>query len=133
MIILQALKKWLGGACVWFTAASLVMLLIGILFLPNMDYIATLSYLLFFPFGLCMSCAGMLLRAERIAPTWRILLHFVITLASFILFVFLPSGVTLTLPFIFFFLLLFSIIYWIIIGVLHILRTKKQSGGSKRV
>ena len=129
---LQIIKEWLRGACVWFSATSLTMLLIGILFLPNMDYIASLSYLLFFPFGLCMSGAGQLMKLEKLSRALRRLLHFLIALLSFLLFVFLPANVSLTLPFIFFFLLLFSMIYWIAVGVLHILSTHQAAKGNNR-
>ncbi|MBE6589739.1 MAG: hypothetical protein E7643_06120 [Ruminococcaceae bacterium] len=127
MNALQFLKKWLCGACVWFTAVSLTMLLIGIIFLPGMDYIASLSYLLFFPFALCMSAAGMLTEAQKLAKGLRSLLHYLITLVSFVLFLYLPSGVTATLPFLLFFFLLLSMIYWIVFGVLHMLRIRRGS------
>ena len=131
MKTLQALKQWLCGASVWFTAVSLSMLLVGILFLPSMDYISTLSYFLFFPFGLCMSAAGMLRRVKPIPLALRNLFHYLITLASFILFVYLPSGANLSLPSVFFALLLFSMIYWIILGGLHMLFLHRRSKESK--
>ncbi len=134
MKAIQALQKWLCGAAVWFTATSLSMLLVGIIFLPSMDYISSLSYLLFFPFALCMSAAGMLRGSKRLSLALRNLLHYAITLAAAVLFLFLPSGVSLTLPFAFFLLLLFSMIYWIILGVLHMLtrRSKEQNKNETR-
>ncbi len=129
---LQILKKWLRDACVWFTVLSLSMLLIGILFLSDMDYISTLSYLLFLPFGLCMSAAGLLLSVQRLSTFLRWLFHYIITILSLVLFLVLPSGTTFSFPMAFFFFLLFSMIYWISVCVIHILRTNKKSGEQKR-
>ena len=126
MKTLQLVKKWLCDACVWFTVASLTMLLIGILFLPSMDYIASLSYLLFFPFGLCMSAAGLLREIKQLSSALRNLLHYLITLASLILFIVLPAGFAPTPSFAFFALLLFSMIYWIILGALHMLSLHRR-------
>ena len=129
---LELLKKWFCNTCVWFTCLSLVMLLIGILFLPNMDYISTLSYLLFFPFGLCMSAAGLLMDVKRISIFWRLLIHYTVTMLCLVLLLFLPSGVSLSFAMAFFFFLLFSIIYWVGACVIHILRTNRRNGEQKR-
>ena len=119
----NVIKSWLHGACFWFTVISLIMLLFGMMFSKNADYVATLSFLLFFPCGLCLSAAGLLYRNERIGKGLRRLLHYAITLLSFVLFVWLPSGATATFPFILLLLLLLTAIYWLIVLVLHILRS----------
>jgi len=128
----NTIKTWLRGACFWYTLTSLFMLIFGMMFSTNANNVSTVSFLLFFPCGLCLSAAGMLYRYEKIGKGVRRLLHYLITMISFIVFVWLPSGATATFPFILLLLLLITAIYWLILLALHILHTfVKRLGGGK--
>ncbi len=124
MNALQSVKKWLSRATVWFTVLALVTLLFGLLFLPEQDHVNAISFLFLFPFSLCASAAGLLWKQKTLAAVWRFLLHYLILLASLFLFVILPAGVNLSVPFWIFMLLLFTVLWWISRGVVHILETK---------
>ena len=121
---LQSLKNWLLRASVWFTVVSLTVLLFGALFLPDQEQVSVYAFLFFFPFSLCMSAAGMLQKVRSIPTGWRLLLHYVITLASAILFLLLPAGSNASVPFWIFFVLLFTVLWWISRGVVHILHVR---------
>ena len=127
----NTIKNWLRGACFWYTLISLFMLIFGLMFSKNANNVSTVSFLLFFPSGLCMSAAGMIYRNEKIGKSLRLLIHYLTTLLTFILFVWLPTGVKHTFPFILLLLFLITAIYWLIYLALHILRTfiKRLSGG----
>ena len=116
------LKSWLRGSCVWFTFISLAMLIFGMMFSKNANYVATLSFLLFYPCALCLSAAGLLYKNEKLGKGLRRLLHYLITLLAFILFIWLPSGASVTFPFVLLLFCLLTAIYWLIVLALHILR-----------
>jgi hypothetical protein len=117
------LKPLLRGSCVWFTAISLAMLIFGMLFSKNADYVATVSFLLFYPCAICLSAAGMICKNEKIGKGLRRLLHYLITILAFVLFIWLPSGATASFPFVLLLLCLITAVYWLIALVLHILRS----------
>ena len=116
------LKSLLRGSCVWFTAISLAMLIFGMLFSKNADYVATLSFLLFFPCGLSLSAAGLIYKNEKIGKGLRRLLHYLITILAFVLFIWLPSDASVTFPFVLLLFFLLTALYWLVYLVLHILR-----------
>lgn len=119
---MKPLKTWLTNGCIWYTFLSLSMLLIGMLFSTNANTVSAVSFLLFFPCGLCMSAAGMLLRSNVLRKGIRHLLHYLITLVAFLLFVWIPSGTTATPAFLLFFWLLLSALYWLLFLALHLFR-----------
>ncbi|MBQ8311430.1 MAG: hypothetical protein IJX80_10510 [Clostridia bacterium] len=119
----NTIKVWMRGACFWYTLISLGMLIFGLMFSNNANNVTTVSFLLFFPCALCISAAGMLCRNEKIGKGLRALLHYLITVFAFVIFIWLPSGATATFPFILLLLLLITAIYWLIRLALHILRS----------
>ena len=87
------LKKLITGACVYYAAASLIVLVTAALIRGDLNgTVAALNYLMLFPFGLALSAAGMLVRCGRLPGWGRWLLHFLITLAAFFCFLWLPSN-----------------------------------------
>jgi hypothetical protein len=88
--------------------------------LPEEDHVTALSFLLFLPFSLCAALAGMLWESGMRA-VWKYLSHYAIFLAAFLLFILLPSGASLSVPFVIITLLLFSVLWWASRGVVHIL------------
>ena len=119
-------KTWLHRGTVWFTVLSISTLLFGLLFLPEQDHVTALSFLLLFPFSLAASAAGLLFRSKSLRAVWRYLLHYLILLASLLVFVLLPSGALSSSSFVIVLLLLFTVAWWISRGVLHILTTKMR-------
>ena len=115
------IKQWLVGGCVWYAIVSLIFLIIDIA-LSNTDamhVISSTSFLLIFPFGLSMSGAGMLYRSKL--PRWsRILLHYIISVVSFLLFMLLPAGSVSSGVYVLLMLVLLTVIYWILVALVHI-------------
>lgn len=115
------IKQWLVGGCVWYAIISLIFLIID-LALSNTNathVISSTSFLLIFPFGLSMSGAGMLYRSKL--PRWsRILLHYIISIVSFLLFMLLPAGSLSSGVYVLLMLVLLTVIYWILFALVHI-------------
>ena len=125
MKILKILAKWLQGACVWYSCATLLLLLVWLCIPDLTKNIHPVAFLLFFPFGLCMSGAGLLMQIQKIPVYFRWLLHFAIFLVSFILLIFLPAQSAAASPMssgsIFVFIVLLSVLYWLIFLPVHLL------------
>ena len=121
---MKLLKTLLTRAAVWFTVISLITLIFGLLFLPDEDHVTALSFLMFFPFGVCAAAAGMIFGDSRIPTVWRYLSHYAIFLVSLILFVILPAGVSLSAPFWVVTAILFTVLWWISRGLVHILKAR---------
>ena len=120
------LKKWIVNGCVYFTAISLIMIVIKLLLdgSENAGRIHTGSFLLFLPFGLCMSAAGMLFSSQHL-PSWaKYLLHFAITDLSLFLFLWLPANSSVQASTGLIMLALISILYWIFLGLVVWIRSR---------
>ena len=115
------IKQWLVSGCVWYAVISLIFLIIDIA-LSNTKathVISSTSFLLIFPFGLSMSGAGMIYKGKL--PRWsRILLHYVISVVSFLLFMLLPAGSTSSGVYVLLMLVLLTVIYWVLFALVHI-------------
>ena len=115
------IKQWFVGGCVWYAIISLIFLVIDLI-LSNTNaihVISSTSFLLIFPFGLCMSGAGMLYKSKL--PRWsRILLHYIISIVSFLLFMLLPAGSLSSGVYVLLMLVLLTVIYWILFALVHI-------------
>ena len=119
-------KKWLADACVYFTAIALIMILGNLILngFKDADNIHAGSFLLFFPFGLCLSAAGLLFSSKSL-PSWaKYLLHFAITDLSLFLFLWLPSNSGAQASTGIIMLTLFSILYWIFLGLVVWIRSR---------
>ncbi len=126
---LGVLNVLLRGTCVWYTAISVCVLMINLLFAGSEHgYVDPLSFLLFLPFSLALTAAGMIRRAATLSAALRIFLHPVLSLGGFYLCIFLlyqinrkPSaGVVLAG------LVLIAVIYGIIMAILALLTRRKQ-------
>ena len=119
-------QKWLVGGCVYFTALSLLIILTNLLMTEGVATkgISPVSFLLFFPCGLCMSAGGMLLRVESI-PRWgRYLLHYIICVLAIFLMFYLPvsthsNAMTKLLMFI-----TLSVVYGVLFGAVMLVYTR---------
>lgn len=124
MKLFRFLQKWMRGACLWFTTISLCALVIGAMIPTSAPMLKITSFLLLFPFALSIAGANMLLRAGSPARWLRWLLHFGITLAAFLLFIWLPSNTAAQPATLLLLLVLFSVIYWILFLVIHTLHVR---------
>ncbi|MBQ9774009.1 MAG: hypothetical protein IJW30_05035 [Clostridia bacterium] len=127
MDFLKLLKKWLRSACVWYAVVSLLMLCIGVAVGSGSSVLSTKSYLMMFPFGLCMSAAGMLYRSAKIDRWLRILAHYAISIVAFLLFLLLPNenpAVPFKASFVLIMIVLLSVVYWLLFLFVHIFRKR---------
>ena len=114
------IKQWFVGGCVWYALISLVFLLIDVLATDGTHVVASTAFLLFFPFGMSMSAAGMIYKSKKL-PRWsRILLHYCISVVSFLLFMLLPAGSLSSGVYVLLMLVLLTVIYWILFALVHI-------------
>ena len=126
MKLWQNIKKWLCGGCVYFTAISLAIILINFMVANEADFgrINTVSFLLIFPLGLCLSAAGLLLRAKQIARWVRYLSHYIITVLSAYIFLWLPSNTAASPSTPLLMLVLFTVLYWIFFGLILLIKAR---------
>lgn len=117
----EKIKQWFVGGCVWYAIISLIFLIVdfALSYTNATHVISSTSFLLIFPFGLCMSGAGMLYKSKL--PRWsRILLHYIISIVSFLLFMLLPAGSLSSAVYVLLMLVLLTVIYWILFALVHI-------------
>lgn len=119
------IKQWLVGGCVWYAIISLIFLIIDLIISSKnaTHVVSATSFLMMFPFGLSMSGAGMLYKTKL--PRWsRILLHYVISVVSFLLFMLLPAGSASSGVYVLLMLVLLTVIYWILFALVHIFQVR---------
>ncbi len=117
---MKAFKKWLSGGCVYFTVIAL--------FLTSLDFlsdspgaISSASFLLIFPAALTISGASLLLHSD-VFPRWgRILCHYLLTVCAVFVFLYLLPKETVQPTKAMEMFLVFSIVYWILFLIIHIL------------
>ena len=123
----QLLGLWLRGGLLWYAVISLLWLAAGSATGVGDKHLVARSFLMLFPFGLCMSTAGMLFSTQKI-PRWlRVLGHYVITIVAFILFILLPNqndAAPFRGSFILILIVLLTAIYWLLFLLVHIFKTK---------
>ena len=115
------IKRWFVSGCVWYAVISLIFLIIDVVLSASdaTHVVSSTSFLLIFPFGLSMSGAGMLFRSKL--PRWsRILLHYGISILSFLLSMLLPAGSASSGVYVLLMLVLLTVIYWILFAIVHI-------------
>lgn len=118
------IKQWFTGGCVWYAVVSIIFLILDLALSKDATHvISSTSFLLIFPFGLSMSGAGMIYKSKL--PRWsRILLHYTISVVSFLLFMLLPAGSASTGVYVLLMLVLLTVIYWILFALVHIFATR---------
>ena len=104
------IKQWFTGGCVWYAVVSIIFLILDLALSKDATHvISSTSFLLIFPFGLSMSGAGMIYKSKL--PRWsRILLHYTISVVSFLLFMLLPAGSASTGVYVLLMLVLLTVI-----------------------
>ncbi len=122
---LQILGKWLTGMCIYFTIFAVPFTLIGLLISSDPQKSIELgSYMLFLPAAACISGGGILLSSRSI-PKWiRILGHYLITVLSVILFIWLPNNTIARSSTAIILFVGFSALYWLIFGLVQLVRKR---------
>ncbi|MBQ8432042.1 MAG: hypothetical protein IJX28_04070 [Clostridia bacterium] len=123
---LLSFKRWICNACVYFTAISLFLLLVNLAMTgtDSETAVTPTAFLLIFPASLLMSAAGILLALQAL-PRWaRFLGHYGITTLSFFLFLWLPAGSFARPSTTLIVVVLFSIIYWFLFLMIHLVRSR---------
>ena len=110
------LKKLFTVACVYYSVFSLLLLLISAIAAGGTEgkIIGVLNVLLLFPFAFSLSGAEFLRKSSKLSGAVRMLLHYLIFAAAFLLFLWLPSQTNKSILNAFFTLLLITVIYWIV-------------------
>ena len=116
----QKIKQWFIGGCVWYAVVSIIFLILDLALSKDATHvISSTSFLLIFPFGLSMSGAGMIYKGKL--PRWsRILLHYAISVVSFLFFMLLPAGSASSGVYVLLMLVLLTVSYWILFALVHI-------------
>lgn len=82
-------RAWLLNACAWYTALTVLILIITLLMGGGDKALQPLQCLLFLPLGLCLSGAGLLRRAPLHGGVY-VICHALLTIGGIFLFGFLP-------------------------------------------
>lgn len=119
--------SWIRGGCVYYTLLSLFMILLNIALSGSEAAsrgINLEAFLLFFPCGLGISAGGLLLKWERL-PRWaRGISHYLCTVLSIFLFVWLPINPSARASTVLIMLLAFTVLYWILFFLVHLTRRR---------
>ncbi len=120
------LKRLFTGACVYYSAFSLALLLINVVLAGGTDgrVIGVLNVLLLFPFSLALSAAEFIRKNDKLSGAVRMLLHYFIFTAAFMLFLWLPSKTSKSVINVLLTLFLLTVLYWLTYLICHF--TKKR-------
>ena len=121
---MKKIKTWIAHACVYYTAFTLMLILVKLLIdgVGGAGVINTVAFLLLFPCALAFAFAGELLKSS-VLPRWsRILLHYLIAMLSVFFFLWLPSNTSASPVTILLLLVLLSVLYWIVFGLIVLIR-----------
>ncbi len=86
------IKKLITGACVTYTVTSF--LLLFIFFIINADLTRGLqprAMIFIFPFSLCFSLANLIYKKTALRLSFKVILHYFLTVGGVLLFLFLPN------------------------------------------
>ena len=124
MKIWKNLKKWLAASCVCFTAITMFMILLPMIGSYAEQAINAKQVLRTFPCSLCLGAAWWIWWLEKPARWGKILLHYSIHVLSIFLFLYLPVSLSGQPAARFLMLVLLSVIYWVIFGIIALIRSR---------
>jgi hypothetical protein len=116
------IKRLLVGACVYYSVFSLMLLIINVIINGQVagSALSVPNVLLLFPFSFSLSGAEFIRKSEKLSGGVRMLLHYLILAAAFLLFLWAPSNAQKTIQSALLLLFLESIVYWIVYAVCHL-------------
>ena len=116
------IKRLFIGACVYYSIFSLLLLLINVIINGKVagSVLSVPNILLLFPFSFSLSGAEFIRKSDKLSGGIRVLLHYLILAAAFLLFLWFPSNAQKTLQSAFLLLFLESVVYWIVFAICHL-------------
>ena len=116
------IKRLFIGACVYYSIFSLLLLLINVIINGKVagSVLSVPNILLLFPFAFSLSGAEFIRKSDKLSGGIRVLLHYLILAAAFLLFLWFPSNAQKTLQSAFLLLFLESVVYWIVFAICHL-------------
>lgn len=129
---MKLLKKILVNGCILYTCISLLLLIVNLIATSAMGDsldkapIPALTFLLLFPFGLAIASANQLLGSASLDRMLGRLLHYLITVLSLWLFLWLPSGTNARAATVLVLFALVTILYWAAVGILALIKGRYQ-------
>ena len=116
------IKRLFIGACVYYSIFSLLLLLINVIINGEVagSVLSVPNILLLFHFAFSLSGAEFIRKSDKLSGGIRVLLHYLILAAAFLLFLWFPSNAQKTLQSAFLLLFLESVVYWIVFAICHL-------------
>ena len=116
------IKRLLVGACIYYSVFSLVLLTINVIITGQVagSVLSVPNVLMLFPFAFSLSGAEFIRKSDKFSGGIRVLLHYLILAAAFLLFLWFPSNAQKTIQSALLLLLLESVVYWIIFAICHL-------------
>ena len=116
------IKRLFIGACVYYSIFSLLLLLINVIINGKVagSVLSVPNILLLFPFAFSLSGAEFIRKSDKLSGGIRVLLHYLILAAAFLLFLWFPSNAQKTIQSAILVLFLESIVYWIVFAICHL-------------
>ena len=116
------IKRLFIGACVYYSIFSLLLLLINVIINGKVagSVLSVPNILLLFPFSFSVSGAEFIRKSDKLSGGIRVLLHYLILAAAFLLFLWFPSNAQKTIQSAFLLLFLESVVYWIVFAICHL-------------
>ena len=130
--LLQPLRRICMHTCCTYTILSLFLFLIGSSFPQFGNMIEVSDLLTIFFFSLLLSCANLILRYERMHIFLRVLLHYLVSAATFFVIFLLIAKKASGTTAIFSDMILFTFLYAIVIGVYLYLYFSLRAGAPKK-
>ena len=123
------IKRLFIGACVYYSIFSLLLLLITVIISGQSSgsILSVPNILLLFPFSFSLSGAEFIRKSDKLSSGIRLLLHYVILAAAFLLFLWAPSNAQKTIQSAFMLLFLESVVYWIVVAICHLTAKRYHS------
>ena len=125
------IQKILVRTCVYFTVTTFVILIVNWIMAGLAEGMRPLALILILPFSLCFAVGNVLLRYGKLQKPLMIVLHYILSVGSAFMCLYLPTRDTNSTPsnaFVFFIAL--TLIYVIIMGTIGIF--KSRAGRLKR-
>lgn len=118
----QKLKRILVRSCVYFTALTLMLLIIQA-FSADIRYVTPTRFLLIYPFSLSMALGDLVLKAKSMKSATKVITHYLISVGAFYAFLLAPaknSGNPVVL------ILILTAVYFIVAIPVIVVRARKR-------
>ena len=123
------LNRLFTTASVYFSITTLTLLIINVIMTGGAEgrIIGVWNILLLYPFALAWSGAELIRQNQRLSVGGRTILHYLIVVAAFLLFLWLPSNTTKSASGAFLMFFLVTVCYWVIYLICRFTAKRIQS------